>query len=468
MCGYRHQYSSSPEHPPRFERLLTGGWTTIDLPSSNPVNASTGVWILWFGWFAFNVSSALVTNGHASIGRVAVATTVCSATSTLASVYLSHGLQLFARHRDAKAGVRAPRYSMWQLDDVLNGLLAGSVASTSGCAVVPVWSMLVIGLVAAFVMHGGVHLLLWLKIDDPVQAVPVHMFCGAWSVLAAALFADRALLIEVYGLEFGGANWGLFMGGGGRLLLCAFIGVLVVTAWAVITTGSLFWFMARYDKFRQYDVFFIRSPQGEETGFGQKLQEREQLQVVFPAMTSSQISATSPLTGSLSPIAPQMPESLGADTAVTEAAAAAAADATWFKSMKGRRHGARNVRTPRKSPGFVWRTALTQRGRSHSGDSGTTTRDDGDFAQALDGNNEDDENDGDDDDDSNAGRGDDIRLEFAGSSMPHMPFLGATITAQPQPAVNAVPIAAAAAAATAAAASAHDSNGTTPGQDKHE
>jgi ammonia channel protein AmtB len=49
------------------------------------------------------------------------------------------------------------------------GLLAGSVASTSGCAVVPIWSMVVVGCMAGFIFHIGTRAMLYFKIDDPVQ-----------------------------------------------------------------------------------------------------------------------------------------------------------------------------------------------------------------------------------------------------------------------------------------------------------
>ena len=43
----------------------------------------------------------------------------------------------------------------------------------------------------AFVYYGSSQLLLKLKIDDPLDASPVHFFCGMWGVLASGLFANK-------------------------------------------------------------------------------------------------------------------------------------------------------------------------------------------------------------------------------------------------------------------------------------
>lgn len=132
-------------------------------------------------------------------------------------------------------------------------------------------------------------------------AIPVHFSCGAWSVIAAALFADRDAMITVFGPALGSAHWGLFLGGGGWLLLTSIIAIVVVGAWSVATTGLLFWLMRVVDSWRQYDYFFIRSPFGEETGFGQKLSAVDSGHLGVGSVTAQQINqpmgANAPLVG---------------------------------------------------------------------------------------------------------------------------------------------------------------------------
>ena len=46
-----------------------------------------------------------------------------------------------------------------------------------------------IGAVAGIVVPLGIDFLEHLRIDDPIGAVPVHIFCGIWGTLSLGLFA---------------------------------------------------------------------------------------------------------------------------------------------------------------------------------------------------------------------------------------------------------------------------------------
>jgi len=64
-----------------------------------------------------------------------------------------------------------------------------------------------------------------LKIDDPVGAISVHAICGAFGTIMVGFFAVEG---------------GLLYGGGTKLLLVQFIGVLAVFGWTTVTAGILF------------------------------------------------------------------------------------------------------------------------------------------------------------------------------------------------------------------------------------
>src|SRR5438045_1845159 len=97
-----------------------------------------------------------------------------------------------------------------------NGMLAGLVAITAGCAFVAPWAASVIGMVAGFLVCYGV----WFfdhvaHVDDPCGAISVHGLNGAWGVLAVGIFADGT-----YGSGWNGVNGnvtGLLYGDGGQL-----------------------------------------------------------------------------------------------------------------------------------------------------------------------------------------------------------------------------------------------------------
>ena len=67
-----------------------------------------------------------------------------------------------------------------------------------------------------------------LKVDDPVGAVAVHGFNGAWGTLAVGLFAT---------------DGGLFYGGGAHLLGVQSLGVVSIAAYAAVAMSIIFLIM---------------------------------------------------------------------------------------------------------------------------------------------------------------------------------------------------------------------------------
>ena len=63
---------------------------------------------------------------------------------------------------------------------------------TASSAYVDAKSACFIGLVSAFVVLAGEEFLNLMKIDDPVGAVQVHLFCGFWGTIAVGIFAQDA------------------------------------------------------------------------------------------------------------------------------------------------------------------------------------------------------------------------------------------------------------------------------------
>jgi len=76
----------------------------------------------------------------------------------------------------------------------------------------------------------GVELLEWLRIDDPIGAVPVHGICGIWGTLSLGLFAcGKYGASGPTGPDNSVALKGLFYGGGTQVLVAQAIGSAVVT-----------------------------------------------------------------------------------------------------------------------------------------------------------------------------------------------------------------------------------------------
>lgn len=81
----------------------------------------------------------------------------------------------------------------------MNGALLGLVAITSGCAVVQLWASVVIGMFAAWFYLVGSHFGVKLRLDDAINAIPVHLFNGVWGVIATDSSPILFLIQEAYG-----------------------------------------------------------------------------------------------------------------------------------------------------------------------------------------------------------------------------------------------------------------------------
>ena len=118
----------------------------------------------------------------------------------------------------------------------MNGCLAGLVSVTASCSVVTSWAAIIIGFLGGMMYIGVSKLLVKRRIDDAVDAVPVHLASGIWGSIAAGLFATPTWMERVYD----NPTPGLFYGGG-RLLACQLVGVLFVIAWVVALMTPFFW-----------------------------------------------------------------------------------------------------------------------------------------------------------------------------------------------------------------------------------
>jgi len=87
-----------------------------------------------------------------------------------------------------------------------NGILAGLVAITAGCAAVQPWEAIIIGFIGGLVYQGSSMLLKKLKLDDVVDAVPVHGACGLWGLLALGFFGNPE--VGGNGVFYGGNQLG--------------------------------------------------------------------------------------------------------------------------------------------------------------------------------------------------------------------------------------------------------------------
>jgi Amt family ammonium transporter len=170
-----------------------------------------GTFCLWFGWYGFNPGSTLSMHDKDTAyqaGLVAVNTTLSPCVG---------GLTVFI----LRALVFQPK--LLDVGGFCNGILAGLVSITAGCAVLKPWETVIVGLIGGIIYQLASMGVRAAKIDDVVDAFAVHGACGIWGTLALGFFGnpDEGL----------GGN-GVFYGGN-QLGVQAF-GVLMIILW----TGS--------------------------------------------------------------------------------------------------------------------------------------------------------------------------------------------------------------------------------------
>ena len=190
---------------PRIGKFNADGSANV-LSGHNVGYVVIGTFILFFGWFGFNI------NTGDSIGLNAINTLMAGATGSIVALY-----------------IRLVRTGKADILIACNGALAGLVGITAGAAFVEPWSAVVIGAIAAPIMMASLMLIERVfKIDDPVGAISVHGVTGLWGLLAVGIFANGNNGIE-----------GLVVGEG-KQIISQLISMGVVLAWGLVTGFALF------------------------------------------------------------------------------------------------------------------------------------------------------------------------------------------------------------------------------------
>jgi len=161
---------------PRKGRFYDEDGNPLEEPVTFPAHSVAlqilGTFILWFGWYGFNPGSSLIIDNPDSAATSALA----AVTTTLAA---ASGC-VMAMFTDSIIEMRKTGEVSYDLTMAMNGCLAGLVAVTAGTATVDPWAAIIIGAVGGWVYLGASKLLIRLRIDDAVDAIPVHCFNGAW------------------------------------------------------------------------------------------------------------------------------------------------------------------------------------------------------------------------------------------------------------------------------------------------
>jgi Amt family ammonium transporter len=185
--------------------------------------ATVGGFILWFGWYGFNPGSTLSAMDFEGIGRIATNTTLAACAAGLSAMFYAY-----------------PKTKSWDVSFTVNGFLAGLVAITCPCYWVSPTGAVLLGGIAGVIVVVAVDVLEYLRIDDPIGAVPVHGICGIWGTLSLGLFASGQFgATGPITVDNSAPLTGLFYGGGFTVLIAQAIGSFCIVSATFVTTLAM-------------------------------------------------------------------------------------------------------------------------------------------------------------------------------------------------------------------------------------
>ncbi|MGA1226143.1 MAG: ammonium transporter [Tamlana sp.] len=156
------------------------------IPGHNIPLATSGVLILWLGWFGFNGGSVLSADPSGT-SLTLVTTCLAAAAGGVVAMLVSTAM-----------------YKNLDLTMFLNGILGGLVGITAGADQMSPTDAILIGAIAGAIIVFAVSLIDKLRLDDPVGAIAVHLICGVWGTLAVGIFGAKAgfdqFLIQLVGV----------------------------------------------------------------------------------------------------------------------------------------------------------------------------------------------------------------------------------------------------------------------------
>lgn len=171
-----------------------------------------GAGLLWFGWFGFNVGSALSLN---DVALTAFINTNIAAAASALTWMLS---EWFFQSKPTAMGAAS-------------GVVSGLVAITPACGFVTPFSALLIGAIGGILCFGAVFFLKnKFGYDDTLDAFGCHGIGGTWGGIATGLFATTTINSD-------GAN-GLFYGNA-TLLFKQLVAIGATYAFTIIMTYAI-------------------------------------------------------------------------------------------------------------------------------------------------------------------------------------------------------------------------------------
>ncbi|XP_071957029.1 putative ammonium transporter 1 [Antedon mediterranea] len=210
---------------PRIGRFDANG-KPITIHGHTVPFAALGGFILFLGFLGFNGGSqgSISNDGDGVVVAESIVNTVLSGgVAALCALIIK---QTFYKG------------NQWSLLTTINGGLTGMVSICAGCDSVSRWGAAVIGFVAGCLFILVSKLVLKVHIDDPLDAVAVHLSGGFWGIIAVTIFARDTGIVFTWDSDS-------FLS-----LLWNFTGAISIFTWSVATSLIMFGTMKAFNILR--------------------------------------------------------------------------------------------------------------------------------------------------------------------------------------------------------------------------
>ncbi|KAI6208492.1 Ammonium transporter [Aphelenchoides besseyi] len=235
VCGGTISFVAAYLMEPRIGRFPeSNDEPSQELQGHSVPFAALGGFLLMFCFLAFNGGSQadIVTHGSGRIVALAMINSIAAGASAGFTTLIVH----YVRRRKIT------------LLFSINAVLAGMVSACAACNDMQPIAAITIGICAAIVYMWIAHVLILMKIDDPLEAAPVHLGGGLSGLIGASFFSNTGLVYGIFEALFADSSQPLKVAL--VQLLWTIICAVAIIAWSFISSALLFGLLKKLDVLR--------------------------------------------------------------------------------------------------------------------------------------------------------------------------------------------------------------------------
>eukprot|EP01084_Bolivina_argentea_P261094 441103_1 len=202
---------------PRHDSIGVNGQLKKVPDTYSPIITTIGAFILWYGWFGFNIASAIQFEKVTPeiLDTVGLVTMMGATSATFSTM-----IMMMRGWIDLK------------IENSMSAMIGGLVSITASCFTIDVWAASIIGFFSPCVCFGVAYVARWkIGLDDPLNVIGIHLGCGVYACIMQGIFANDSA--DLPGFIYGGfAHFGIQLLG--TVVCLIFLTVCSTLIWTFI------------------------------------------------------------------------------------------------------------------------------------------------------------------------------------------------------------------------------------------